>query len=288
MKRVLILFLLLFFLFTGMIGCGIEPKRVKIVNVPLTEESYAFAVAKENVEIKKAVNEYLTAIKESGELDLIINSFFTGKADFAHVNPKSRDGCLVVATNAYFPPFEYYNGNKLTGIDIYLANEVAKGLGKNLYVEDMDFSAVIPSVQKGNCDIGMAGLTVNDERKRMVDFSIEYYKSSQVLIVRESEVEFSQCINANQIEAILSTKRSSYKVGAQNGTSGYMYMRGDSGFGYKGFARIDVIAFTTGSLAIRDLSNGKIDAVILDYQPALAIINSINSNVKDKEWIEKQ
>ena len=159
-----------------------------------------------------------------------------------------------------------------------MANEIAKTLGKSLYVEDMDFSAVIPSVQKGNCDIGMAGLTINEDRRRLVDFSMEYYQSSQVLVVRESNCEFDQSFSNLEIEAILATKRSSYKIGAQSGTTGYMYVRGDSGFGYKGFARIDVIAFTTAALAIRDLSNGKIDAVILDYQPALEIVKAINSN----------
>lgn len=276
MKRVIILLLTVILLISS--GCGIEAERVKIINVALTQESYAFAIAKENNEIKNAVNAYLNKIKENGELEAIINSFFNGKADFAHVNPKSKEGCLVVATNAYFPPFEYYNGNKLTGIDIYLANEIAKTLGKSLYVEDMDFSAVIPSVQKGNCDIGMAGLTINEDRRRLVDFSMEYYQSSQVLVVRESNCEFDQSFNNLEIEAILATKRSSYKIGAQSGTTGYMYVRGDSGFGYKGFARIDVIAFTTAALAIRDLSNGKIDAVILDYQPALEIVKAINSN----------
>ena len=276
MKRVIILLLTVILLISS--GCGIEAERVKIINVALTQESYAFAIAKENNEIKNAVNAYLNKIKENGELEAIINSFFNGKADFAHVNPKSKEGCLVVATNAYFPPFEYYNGNKLTGIDIYLANEIAKTLGKSLYVEDMDFSAVIPSVQKGNCDIGMAGLTINEDRRRLVDFSMEYYQSSQVLVVRESNCEFDQSFNNLEIEAILATKRSSYKIGAQSGTTGYMYVRGDSGFGYKGFARIDVIAFTTAALAIRDLSNGKIDAVILDYKPALEIVKAINSN----------
>lgn len=276
MKRVIILLLTVILVISS--GCGIEAERVKIINVALTQESYAFAIAKENNEIKNAVNAYLNKIKENGELEAIINSFFNGKADFAHVNPKSKEGCLVVATNAYFPPFEYYNGNKLTGIDIYLANEIAKTLGKSLYVEDMDFSAVIPSVQKGNCDIGMAGLTINEDRRRLVDFSMEYYQSSQVLVVRESNCEFDQSFSNLEIEAILATKRSSYKIGAQSGTTGYMYVRGDSGFGYKGFARIDVIAFTTAALAIRDLSNGKIDAVILDYQPALEIVKAINSN----------
>ncbi|MBE5764339.1 MAG: transporter substrate-binding domain-containing protein [Clostridiales bacterium] len=276
MKRVIILLLTVILVISS--GCGIEAERVKIINVPLTQESYAFAIAKENNEIKNAVNAYLNEITENGELEAIINSFFNGKADFAHVNPKSKEGCLVVATNAYFPPFEYYNGNKLTGIDIYLANEIAKTLGKSLYVEDMDFSAVIPSVQKGNCDIGMAGLTINEDRRRLVDFSMEYYQSSQVLVVRESNCEFDQSFSNLEIEAILATKRSSYKIGAQSGTTGYMYIRGDSGFGYKGFARIDVIAFTTAALAIRDLSNGKIDAVILDYQPALEIVKAINTN----------
>ncbi len=278
MKKLFTLFIALLFIFPN-VACGAKPERVKVKNVSLTEEAYAFAINKNNDDLKEKVDTYLNKIRENGELEEIINSFFDGTNHFAFSNPSSKEGCLVVATNAYFPPFEYYNGNKLTGIDILLANNIAKELGKKLYVEDMDFSAIIPSIQKGNCDIGMAGLTVNEERLKTVNFSNTYYNSSQVLIIRESDTTFDNCSTAEEITQVLKAQNIRYMIGAQNGTSGYMYARGDSGFGYEGFFNLTTIGFTTGTLAIRDLSNGKLNAVILDLEPALSIVNSINKAV---------
>lgn len=263
----------------SLFACANTQEKVKVKTISLTEESYAFAIAKENEQLKNIVNEYLNEIIETGELEQIINSFFTGSSTFEHTNPESKEGCFVVATNAYFPPFEYYNGNKLTGIDIQIAHNIAQILGKPLYVEDMDFVAVIPSVVNGNCEIAMAGLTINEERLLSVDFSAPYYESSQVLIVKESNTEFDNCTTAEEIEEILLSKNSSFKIGAQNGTTGYMYSNGDQGFGYDGFTNLTTLGFTTGALAVRDLSNGKLDAVIIDLQPALAIVESINSTI---------
>ena len=261
-------------------ACGNTAEKLKVKAISLTEESYAFAIAKENDELKSVVDAYLTEIIENGELENIINSFFNGESTFEFTNPSSKDGCFVVATNAYFPPFEYYKGNKLTGIDIQLAYNIAQLLNKPLYVEDMDFLAVIPSVQNGNCDIAMAGLTINEERLNQVDFSIPYYESSQVIIVKESDTTYDNCTTAEEIESILASKSIDYKVGAQNGTTGYMYAKGDDGFGYEGFSNLTTLSFSTGSLAVRDLSNGKIDAVIIDLQPAIAIVEAVNAGIK--------
>ena len=275
MKKIFALFFILL-LALSCVGCNANSDKVEVKTITLTQESYAFAIAKENVKLKLFVNEYLDEISNNGELEKIINSFFTGSTNFEYANPSSKEGCFVVATNAYFPPFEYYNGNKFTGIDIFLAYNIAYKLGKPLYVEDMDFNAVIPKVQNGYCDIAMAGLTVNEERLQSIDFSNSYYTSSQVLVVKESDTTYDNCSTAEEIEQILSNQKSTYKVGAQNGTTSYMYVKGDSGFGYAGFANLTAVNYTTGALAIRDLSNGKIDAVVMDLQPAMSIVQSIN------------
>ena len=281
MKKILAL-LFTIFSAVALSSCA-KPEAVKIKNIPLTDEPYAFAIAKENVELKTMVDEYIMQITENGELENIVNSFFNGTATFEYSNPKSKNGCFVVATNAMFPPFEYYKGNKFTGIDIELAYNIANLLGKTLYIEDVDFTAVIPSVQAGHCEIGMAGLTVNAERLENVNFSVSYYRSSQVIVVKESNTEFDTCTTAKEVENILKQKKASYKIGAQNGTTGLMYARGDSGFGYKGFANISTIGFTSGALAIKDLSNGKIDAVIIDLQPAISICKIINGTIKEND-----
>ena len=231
MKKFIILIIVL--LFSSMLfACESSSEKVEIKAISLTEESYAYAIAKENIELKEFVDDYLAEIIKSGELDIIINSFFDGTSTFEYSNPKTKNDCFIVATNAYFPPFEYYNGNKFSGIDIQIAYNIANALGKTLYIEDMDFNAVIPSVQKGNCDIAMAGLTVNEDRLKTVDFSISYYESSQVIIVKKSDTAFDNCVTAEDVENVLLSKSIDYKVGAQNATTGYMYSKGDDGFGY--------------------------------------------------------
>lgn len=260
-----------------------DPKTaeaVKVIDVELTAEDYAFCVNKSDTTLLAKANEFLTSIKADGTLNSIISSFFDGEADFTYTNPTSKDGCLVVATNAEFPPFEYYEGNKFTGIDMKIAKLLADYLGKPLYIDDMKFDAVVTSVKLGQADIGMAGLTVNEERMKDVNFTETYYTSAQVLVVKASDTTFDNCADAAAIEAILAQQTKSYNVGAQDGTTGYMYTAGDEGFGYDGFANLTAKAYTAGALAIKDVSNGKINAVVIDKQPAIMIAKSINDTIK--------
>ncbi len=265
-------------------SCNDKKAKVKVyTEYELTAEKYAFAVAKENTQLKDAANALLADLKANGELEKIINSFFDGSAEFTYVNTVSsvptgadRDNYLVVATNAYFPPFEYYQGNKLSGVDMKIASLLAEKLNKTLYIYDMDFDAVILSVQNGQADIGMAGMTVNEERLKSVVFTTEYYESAQVLVVRENDTVFANCKSADDIIAKLGEQKSSFKVGTQNGTTGYMFSAGNEDFGYDGFKNLTTAGYNTGALAILDLANSKIDAVILDKQPAIMIAASTN------------
>lgn len=265
-------------------SCGNEKSKVKVfTEYELTAEKYAFAVAKENDTLEAAANELLAELKENGELDNIINSFFDGTATFVYENPVSsvptgdaRANYLVVATNAYFPPFEYYEGSKLTGVDMKIASLLAEKLGKTLYIYDMEFDSVITSVKEGMADIGMAGMTVNEERLKSIDFTTEYYESAQVLVVRENDTVFADCKSADDIIAKLGEQAKTFTVGTQNGTTGFMFSNGDVDFGYDGFTNLTTKGYTTGALAVLDLANGVIDAVIIDKQPAIMIAASTN------------
>ena len=250
--------------------------KVKVKSIALTAESYAFVIKKGNSEMKAQADALLAELKESGELDELINSFFDGTATFTYTNPVSKDGCLVVATNAYFPPFEYYEGNKLTGIDMKIASLLAAKLGKTLYILDEEFQSIFTSVNTGEADIGMAGITVNETRLASFDLSTEYYESAQVITVADSDTTFDACKTAADVEAILAKKGKDYNVGTQNGTTGYMYTAGDEDFGYDGFKNLTVSGYNTGALAMQDLANGKLNAVILDQQPSLMIAKNIN------------
>ena len=252
-----------------------------MLGIALAVTSFGFAGCNKRTPIeglKDSVNELLADLDESGDLDALINSYFDGTATFTYENPESSDDCFVVATNAYFPPFEYYEGGKFKGIDIEIASLIAEKLDKTLYILDMEFDSIINSVKTGESDIGMAGMTVNAERLEQVDFSTGYYESAQVITVKADNTEFDGK-TADEIVAILETKDSTYKVGAQNGTTGYMFTAGDEGFGYDGFANLTVNGYPTGAFAMTDLQNGNLDAVILDKQPSL-MITANNSALK--------
>ena len=257
-------------------ACGANAKVV-VLEYHLTAESYAFAINKEvGAEVKAAANELLADMEESGELDTLINSYFDGTSTFEYTNPASKEGCLVVATNAQFPPFEYKNGNKFTGIDMEIAKKLADKMGKTLYIDDMEFDSVITSVQTQIADIGMAGMTVTEKRKEAVDFSTEYYESAQVIMVLEGDDTFADCESAEDIVAKLAEQDSTYKIGTQKGTTGYMYSYGDVDFGYDGFKNVETKAYDNGALAVQDMLNGKINAVIIDEQPAKMIAATYN------------
>ena len=258
-------------------ACGAQKdKKLKVIDVPLTAESYAYAVKKGNTTLLTAVDELLTEIKDNGKLNEIITKYFDGNATFTYSNPASKEGCLVVATNAFFPPFEYYEGNKLTGVDMEIASLLAEKLGKTLYISDMEFDSVLASLSSDTADIAMAGLTVTDERKQSYDFSQEYYESAQVLITTEDVTEFDGK-TADEIVEILKKKNMKYTIGTQQGTTGYMYSHGDEDFGYDGFTNLNTTVYPNGTLAAMDLKNGKINAVIIDKQPAIMIAKNINN-----------
>lgn len=264
----------------ALVACNPAQAKVKVIDIDLTSEDYAFCVSKDNNQLLAQANAFLAEIKENGTLDDIINSFFNGESTFTYTNPTSKTGCFVVATNAEFPPFEYVDGNVFRGIDMQIAKLLADRLGKTLYIDNMEFDPIISSVKIGAADIGMAGLTVNEARREQVDFTSTYYTSAQVIIVREGDTTFDSCTGVEEIEAILKNKTKDYTIGAQNATTGYMYSNGDENMGYDGFTNLTTVGYTNGALAVKDLSLGKINAVIIDKQPAIMIKSSTNNLIK--------
>lgn len=263
-------------------ACNSKKDEVKVYEtILLTEEDYAFAIAKDNNALETSVNELIAEMKQDGSLDDLISSYFDGTATFTYTNKTSAPAAddFVMATNAYFPPFEFYEGAAFKGVDVEMAYKIATKLGKNLFVKDMDFDTIIESVKNGESDIGMAGMTVTDTRLEQVDFATPYYKSAQVLTVQKGNTKFDGCKTAADVEAILKAQTKAFKIGTQTGTTGYMYSAGDADFGYDGFKNLETKAYQTGALAMTDLANGLIDAVILDLQPSLMISVAVNATV---------
>ena len=159
-------------------------------------------------------------------------------------------GKLTMATNAAFPPYEMTtDAGKFEGIDIETAQAIADKLGLELQIDDMDFDAALLSVQQGKADIVMAGVTVTDERKAVMDFSDNYATGIQSIIVPEGSDIASPDDLAGK------------KIGTQRGTTGYIYCSDD-------FGDENVVAYDDGLTAVQALNNGQVDAVVIDNAPA--------------------
>ena len=185
-----------------------------------------------------------------------------------------EEGKLHMATNAAFPPYEMISDNGgFEGIDVEIATLIAQKLGLELVVDDMEFGSVITSVQGGKSDIAMAGLTVTDERKQNVDFTESYATGVQVIIVPEGS-------DIQTVDDLANDKM----IGVQDGTTGYIYCSAkvkDGGYGEE-----HVSSYPNGAMAIEALKGGKVDAVVIDNEPAKAFVQA-NAGLKilDTEYI---
>ncbi len=251
---------------------------VKVIDINLTEEEYAFGVDKAQPELLEQTNEFISKIMEDGRFDEICNKYFGDGEPTAVISAEydeSKDQ-LVVATNAAFEPFEYMVGDSYYGIDMEIAALLAEELGKELVINNMDFDSVCLSVGQHKCDIAMAGLTVKEDRKEHVDFTTSYYQASQKIIVKADDTTFDGCADLAAVEEILNGLESTTKIGVQNGTTGNFYVKGDAEWEFDGLAA-QCIGYKNGSLAVQDLVNGNINYVIIDEAPAQCIVEAINN-----------
>ncbi len=153
-------------------------------------EEYAICVSKDKADLTAAINGALAELKEDGTLDSIIANYIGDdtKGQSPYESPADADhskGILVMATNAAFEPYEYYEGNEVIGIDVDMARAVCDKLGYELKVDDIEFDAIINAVQSGKADIGVAGMTVTEDRLQSIDFTDSYTTATQVMIVRK-------------------------------------------------------------------------------------------------------
>ena len=269
-------------------GCGSsedgeksKAKTVKVIDINLTDEEYAFGVDKDQPELLTKVNDFIAEIQKDGTFEEICNHYF-GDGEPVAVTSAAYDESkdqLVVATNAAFEPFEYTKGESYYGIDMEIAALLAEKLGMELVIQNMEFDAVCLSVGQHKCDIAMAGLTVKPDREEYVTFTSSYYEASQKVIVKSDNTEFDNCKDADAVTAILKEKTKDVKVGVQNGTTGQFFCEGDEEWGFEGFA-MTTTGYKNGSLAVQDLINGNIDLVVIDSAPAAAITEAINEMQK--------
>lgn len=180
---------------------------------------------------------------------------------------------LVIATSANFAPFEYIDGGEFKGIDIEIAKRIAKDLNKEIIIKDMEFDSVIQAVASNNVDIGISGLTINDIRKKVIDFSSTYFNASQVVITRENDKRFKDLKNANDVINMIN-KLGNIKIGVQVGTTGEFYSKGDKDWGFIGFKKAQTVSFANAAMAVTSMLNNQIDIVIIDEMPARVLHNT--------------
>ena len=167
---------------------------------------------------------------------------------------EAAGGVLVMATNAEFPPYEYHDGGEIVGIDAEIAKAIADELGMELEIEDIAFDSIIPEITSGKADMGLAGMTVTEDRKQSVDFTDTYAKASQKIIVKED----SAIASPDDLTGVI--------VGVQQGTTGDIYVSDLEADG------TTVERYNKGFEAVQALSQGKIDAVVIDGEPAKTFV----------------
>lgn len=243
-------------------GCGSKKVTLKILDTEYANEDYAICVAKENTELLEQINDALAEIKADGTQQKIVDKYISGvEHDLEFQKDAEGKEELHMATNAQFPPYEYYDGDKIVGIDAEMAAAIADKLDKKLVIDDMDFDAIITSVQTGKSDMGMAGMTVTEERLQSISFSDSYAQGIQVVIVPED----SKITSVDNLFADGAT----YLIGTQKGTTGDIYAEGD-------FGADRVMKYASGNEAVQALITGKVDCVIIDNEPAKAYVEANN------------
>ena len=196
---------------------------------------------------------------------------------------------IIVQTNAFFAPFEYYEGTEIKGVDVEIMNLVGEKMGKKVEFVNVEFSAIIDNVKAGEvCDAGAAGITITDERKEKVDFSIPYYTSVQYVIFKANDSGIATK-TVNGVEYVVWEALAGKKVGTQTDTTGWIYTDGeinataDNDYGYDGVlygTNTELKTYDTAQLAADAITANAIDAVIIDELPAQYIVSKSNNSFK--------
>jgi polar amino acid transport system substrate-binding protein len=172
-----------------------------------------------------------------------------------------QTGYIVMYTNAEFPPYEYLEGNEIVGVDIEIGRAIAAEIGVELEIVNADFGGLVASIASGKGDMGISGITVTEDRKRDVDFSTPYVDSVQYLIIPEgSEISFVEDLAAKII-------------GVQTGTTGSMLVEDEINIGVLKEAGAELKQYTSAPIAMQDLLNGRLDAVVIDELVAISLAN---------------
>lgn len=211
--------------------------------------------------MKKQILALTMAAMMIGSLTACGGSGKTAETSAASDGAAATGEVLTMATNAEFPPYEYHDNNAIVGIDVEIAEALAEKLGMTLEIEDIAFDSIIPEIDSGKADIGLAGMTVNEDRLKNVDFSDPYTTASQVIIVKNE----SDIAGPDDLEG--------KSIGVQLGTTGDIYA---SDYEETGST---IERYSKGFEAVQAMMQGKIDAVVIDLEPAKVFVEE-NEGIK--------
>ena len=274
MRKIVRIFVVALLLFS-VSACGVQKSAIgydagekfddiKIVDIDLTEEDYGIGVDKDQPELLEAINCFIKEYEENGKFKEICDHYSGGEpvGIVSKERNASRDQ-LVVATTGDFKPFDYVDGELNYGIDKEYVAALADYLGKELVIENLNFDIMFMTVARHKADICIAGITINDARKKYVDFSDPYYHAGQILVTKENNTLFDGAKSVADVEEILNDPGNNLRVAVENMTIGHYYCEGDSEFGYRGFpVTITPCASLEGCL--EELERGNVDIVIGD------------------------
>ncbi len=243
-------------------------KDIRILPKKFTQEDYALCIKKGNKDLLDKVNAALKKLKEDGTIQKIITNYIGTDEEKGTMPYEKKDverkGKLIVATNAEFPPYEYVDDGKITGIDMDIMQAICDELGMDMSIENMKFDSIIASVNAGKADIGAAGMTVTEDRLKNIDFSESYTTSKQVIIVYNE--------TSDEIKGV--SDLADTTIGVQLGTVGDVYA---TEYETDGYAKVE--RYSKAADAIQALKQKKVDCVILDEQPAKEFVKR-NNDIK--------
>lgn len=180
----------------------------------------------------------------------------------------ATSGKLIMATEAGFAPYEYLDGNKVVGVDVDIANAIAKDMGKEIEIQNITFDGALLAVQQGKVDMAIAGISVDEDRQEAMDFSVTYATSDLIMVVK----------NDSTIKGSADIKNDT-KAGFQTGTTGQSYVEDE--------LKCEPKAYTKYAQAAEDLANGKIDCIIMDKIVAEAMVKEHSNFTILSEVLEK-
>lgn len=204
-------------------------------------------------------------MKKKIALVLLSTLMFTlvGCGKGANETAENNDNTLIVGTEAGFAPYEYLEGDKVVGIDMDIANEIAKHMGKELVIKNMDFDGALLAVQQGKVDFVAAAVSVDEERKKVMDFSTEYVDSTEVIVVNKENPAVS---DISSLDGKI--------IGVQQGNIADFYVSNPDNL-----SAGEVKRYTKFSQASEDLKNRKIDCIVMDLYPAQELVGGSNDSL---------